>query len=345
MSSTNNCNYEEFRTDLIKRFFNTQSYFFLSLSAHLQKISDTANKITEQDYLVVSQVLERLIDSENPSSQLSSLNEIDCFRNFSACLDENCRKLFLPDHTPEEIEATIDILANNFSCTLIEIIHHEQDSSRLFKIFAIPSPKREFENTDSFDFQTETPTSTRDERITNFRYDADLYFRVADEAIEQLASNQNSRIALENLELASYSLKGLARKLGLELLAKLPELTEEIVKKIISLHIVPAKETYGNIKKVFSLLKITTVVNKSIEKKFLALSRELMRISRSLDELKSTQDEEIHERENGSRNRSNLLSWRTGRARPLAISSFVAQKQNGMDTETNDLTAADCLNA
>lgn len=385
MSSIIEEKYEDFRVDLIKRLFNTQSFFFLSLSTQLLKISDFADKATDEDYLKVSQILDRLIDSDNPTSKLSLLSEIDSFHDFSENLELGFRKLFQSELNPEEIKATIKKLATDLALALADSIHNEQDCSQLFKIFAISATKSEpgntnipdsedsnsnikeeqpaiethtqffhkheedeklVQKTDSFVARkTNPPAYSRDERVTNFRYEADLYFRVADEAIGQLESNKNSRIALENLELASYSLKGLARKLGLELFAKPPELIEEVVKKIILFRLPPVDEICMTIKKAFSLLKITTLINESVEKEFLELCRALMRVSRSLDELKSTREEGNHEHENHSQDRPSLQGWRTGRSKPLKINSLVVQKQNGTDTETNDLPTADFLNS
>ncbi|MFQ5630390.1 MAG: hypothetical protein ACE5I1_16585, partial [bacterium] len=177
-----------------------------------------------------------------------------------------------------------------------------------------------FEHKQNIDLQDDSAATmpsakaahVKDDRMANFRHEADLYFRVVDEAIEQLLLNKQSRIAFENLELAAYSLKGLARKLGLEPLAKLPELVEELVGKIILLRIFPENDTYLTLKKAFTLLKKTADINEVEKREYRELDRTLLGLIRSLDEIEPTKSDKEMSVHTNPEVRQNLNGMRMG---------------------------------
>ncbi len=67
-----------------------------------------------------------------------------------------------------------------------------------------------------------------------FVAEAELYFGVFEEALARLKQQPHDPFALEDVELAAYSLKGLCRKLGLDRLALLPEAMEKYAAGLIS---------------------------------------------------------------------------------------------------------------
>ncbi len=77
MSSTTIQNQDEFKNELVKRFFNPQSYFFLCLSTQLQDISAVACDIDEDDYLIIGQIMQHFVESENPRQELSRFAVIE----------------------------------------------------------------------------------------------------------------------------------------------------------------------------------------------------------------------------------------------------------------------------
>ncbi len=70
--------------------------------------------------------------------------------------------------------------------------------------------------------------SRDDALIPLFQQEADWYFKVLFAALKQLKSQEKIQAALEDIELASSSLKRLARKFGIDKADRLPELIETI---------------------------------------------------------------------------------------------------------------------
>jgi hypothetical protein len=70
--------------------------------------------------------------------------------------------------------------------------------------------------------------------LERFLEEAELYFGVFDDALAVLKQDPSAQAALEDIELAAYSMKGQCRKLGLEALSRLPEAIEKYAARLIS---------------------------------------------------------------------------------------------------------------
>lgn len=494
MSSNNSENYETYRAELFKRFFDTDSYFFLCLSTSLQHISSKRDDFKEDDYFVIGKVIQVLVDSENPAQTLMQFHELPSFREYVNQLDDGIVRLQLPDLEQDAIHEIVEKIAEQFVQTFAEILSDRPSYKQLLRILGVPPRKKiisgvsdsdllkkstqdliaepdnheqtkfiapekngrakpessqhekvkngsdekrneekfasamdvadknkhariqpemskkatsahdlehgkdigEFEPTysqaDDSAFEEDADTremaenhpipsrerhaehaaeqtsingnldspfdgaswqnllnevaapqdadipasekpkdsvetfaqhrsvvqtadeqtavlskrsanaAKKDERYAEFRHEADLYFRVIDEALEQLMLNRKSRIAFENLELAAYSLKSVARKLGLEHLAKLPEQVEELIGKIVLLRVSPGNAAYVTIKRSFALIKNIRSQRDIETAEYRELSNSLLRLTRSMDELQKSKNE-------SGANRSN--QWRS----------------------------------
>ncbi len=122
----------------------------------------------------------------------------------------------------------------------------QEDDEELLKLIqeiGTPKSSSSIENFSELeeDKSTETPINdfvqdnqqTEDEveeasTYTIFQQEAALYYKILLDAVSQLKSEKNVQSALEDIELASSSLKQLAQKFGMEKIALLPELMESI---------------------------------------------------------------------------------------------------------------------
>ena len=130
MPNSKGSSYRQFRHELIKRFFHPKSYFFLCLSTQLQDISNVATDVTEEDYLLIGQVMQHLIDAANPEELLDRFKTLERFSDFHRTLEDSIHHLHQPGLSPEEMKQTIESLANDFVEVLIDVIHDPVEKNR-----------------------------------------------------------------------------------------------------------------------------------------------------------------------------------------------------------------------
>ena len=106
---------------------------------------------------------------------------------------------------------------------------------------------------------------------TIFSREASLYFKLILNAVAQLKSAGNTQICLEDIELASSSMKQLARKFGMEKIAYLPEVIESIGLQANKLNVRVPLSTLETIENGISLLKIFDPKDAAHKVKFTAI--------------------------------------------------------------------------
>ncbi len=134
MTNAQTYDFEEFREELIRRFFNTHSYFFSCFSKQLKNLSTLTKDIQEDDYFLIAQVLEFLKNSENPLGELKRLAEIERIHDFEHALDETIHKLRQPNLQTGEMKEEINLLAIDLVDALVEIIHEMATKKKLLEI-------------------------------------------------------------------------------------------------------------------------------------------------------------------------------------------------------------------
>ncbi|RMD98371.1 MAG: hypothetical protein D6814_07700, partial [Calditrichaeota bacterium] len=134
---------DQFRKELIRRFFHPKSYFFLCLSTQLQDISNIAKDVTEDDYFIIGQLMQHLIDADDPSEELKKLQVLDRFNDFHFTLQEALNHLHQPGLAPEDMKQTIEGLANDFVEVTIDVIHDAVQKKRLIHIITQETPSSE----------------------------------------------------------------------------------------------------------------------------------------------------------------------------------------------------------
>ncbi len=123
--------FQDFRDELIRRFFNPRSYFFLCLSTQLQDVDHIAADISEDDYLLIGQIMQRLVDSPQPEKELSALKILTRFQDFHHTLDESLHHLYQPGLSPDEMKQIIEGIAHDFVEVLIDVLHDPVEKKRL----------------------------------------------------------------------------------------------------------------------------------------------------------------------------------------------------------------------
>lgn len=154
-----------FKEEIVQRFFHPKSFFFLCLSTHLQDTSSIATDITEEDYLIIGQLMQSLVEAPSASTFLEELSRLERFADFSHHLNEGLRHLRENALTPEDIKHTIEGLANDFVESLIDVIHSADENARLREILGLASDKESHMDTDiapasAHDLQQESPELT-----------------------------------------------------------------------------------------------------------------------------------------------------------------------------------------
>lgn len=140
--------FAEFRRELIRRFFNPQSYFFLCLSTQLENVSAIAADLSEDDYLLIGQLMDMLVNHENLSEKLEQLSALERFRDFHDNLEEGVMQLRESEPSPEEMKYTIEGMAHFMVDALVDILHSPPSRDRLIQIIREESSPDETEPID-----------------------------------------------------------------------------------------------------------------------------------------------------------------------------------------------------
>jgi hypothetical protein len=137
---------DDFRKELIRRFFNPQSYFFLCVSKQLQNVPSIAKDINEDDYLLIGQVLEELVQAGDVSGKLELLSKLRRFQDFCEYLEEGVLQLRELEPSPETMKQTIQGMAHFMVDTLIDILHEAESREQLVELIGkrnlLPSADR-----------------------------------------------------------------------------------------------------------------------------------------------------------------------------------------------------------
>ncbi|KAA3662968.1 MAG: hypothetical protein DWQ10_01240, partial [Calditrichaeota bacterium] len=134
MASKQPYDFAKFREELIRRFFNSQSYFFSCFSQQLKNLSSLAKDIDEDDYFLIAHVLEFLKNSDNPFKEINKMGEIERIHDFTIFLDETLTKLRQPNLPTSEMQEAIKLLAIDLVDALIEVIHDMTTKKQLLQI-------------------------------------------------------------------------------------------------------------------------------------------------------------------------------------------------------------------
>ncbi|MCA9735194.1 hypothetical protein KC799_23865 [candidate division KSB1 bacterium] len=162
MTNVQPYDFVKFREELIRRFFNTQSYFFSCFSQQLKNLSSLAKDIEDDDYFLIAQVLEYFKNSENPFHEINKMGEIERIHDFEIFLDETITKLRQPNLPTSEMQDAIKLLAVDLVDTLIEVIHDITTKKQLLQIIT-----GDVELEVSVEADTRVPEKIKENKVVN----------------------------------------------------------------------------------------------------------------------------------------------------------------------------------
>jgi len=118
----------------------------------------------------------------------------------------------------------------------------------------------------------------------DFVEEAEMYFQFTKRAFSLLRENIENQRAYEDIELACYSLKILARKLGYEYVARIVDQTEVIFKKVLSRELLLKKENISYISDVILKIEELGKQNRLSDKDVLPWASEVLATLSSFEE-------------------------------------------------------------
>lgn len=127
----------EFEKELIRRFFNARSYFFLCLSERLREELPLDSPGSEEQYALVAALLERLQGAEDPRLELEGLAAIPEFRDYTNVLDRHIQLFKSRAMAADELKAAIEGLATHFLRALLSALRTPQGKNILSEYLGI----------------------------------------------------------------------------------------------------------------------------------------------------------------------------------------------------------------
>lgn len=213
------------------------------------------------------------LSGDDDEELLKLVQDVD-FKNFSSLpdhsqntddIDNACfeKDNFIENDNPEySIDESDKLVAS--SNELFQIEDADNESPRDNSVEEV-NPEGSVHELDNLDQST----------IELFQGEAELYYKILLSAITQLKNEEKIQIALEDIELASSSLKYLAQKFGMDKLAALPELLE-LISIVANKHTlqIPQPVLQG-IEDGVNLLKDFEPINADHKTKFMSILAQL----------------------------------------------------------------------
>lgn len=129
----------EFERELIRRFFNARSYFFLCFSERLREELPPELPGSEEDYALVAALLDRLQSSDNPREELERLANLEPIRNYLGELDRSVQEFKQRPMPPDELKAAIEDVATAFLDAVLQSIRAPERRTRLAEYLGFTS--------------------------------------------------------------------------------------------------------------------------------------------------------------------------------------------------------------
>ncbi|MBN1350260.1 hypothetical protein JXJ21_12675 [candidate division KSB1 bacterium] len=130
-----------FCDELITRFFNSNSFFFLCLNAHLVHLESVPNqKISDEVFDLIQKLVQAVVGSSDKLSHLDRISEIlgINLRNF---FTTQIAQLKRADAGSDVISLTIDNIAADFSSMLLTSIQSEVAQNKIRTFLGHPPPE------------------------------------------------------------------------------------------------------------------------------------------------------------------------------------------------------------
>lgn len=123
-----------FRTELINRFFHTNSYFFRCLNRELESVLADPDHATSEAYLLLGSLFDKLVASQNKLALLETLAKLDGFEVFNETLDHGIDFLRNSSSDCEKLKKEIEDLAQSIFDAAANALREEETRNGLRKI-------------------------------------------------------------------------------------------------------------------------------------------------------------------------------------------------------------------
>ncbi|MFQ5823772.1 MAG: hypothetical protein ACE5JB_06935 [bacterium] len=222
-------------------------------------------KESQQSYLTELEQSNFSVENKEKSIKKNQLN--------------NNSDFILPGEDDEEIISLVrEISKNNQKEDISESKTTDfGDSQPLISINK--TEKQELKNEKSEPLAPKIVEPSFDDQLIAFKEEADLYFSIIEEALNTLETQADNKTALDDLELASYSLYGLTLKLNLEPLGKIPASIEGLIKNIISKKSLLSDKERILIKKAYQHFRSLTRIEETEKRQYKELLSSLQALN------------------------------------------------------------------
>ena len=101
----------DFEKELVNRFFNPRSYFFLCVSEHLRDRRPLDEPGAEEEYALVAALMDHLVNAEDTREELKKLATAEPFAEYLRILEESVERFRREALPPPKLKAAIENVA------------------------------------------------------------------------------------------------------------------------------------------------------------------------------------------------------------------------------------------
>ncbi len=127
----------DFEKELVKRFFNPRSYFFLCVSEHLRSRRPLDEPGAEEEYTLVAALMDRLVNADDPRDELKKLSAAEPFAEYLRILEESIERFRTEALPPEKLKAAIENVAVLFLDATLACLEDTSCRMNLFGFLGI----------------------------------------------------------------------------------------------------------------------------------------------------------------------------------------------------------------
>jgi len=133
----NELSIENFRNELINRFFHPDSYFMHCFSHHLQAFLDKGGNSNNNEYLLVGNLMDKLVACQNAIEELESVLALPGFEPFNERLTKGIHYLYESDLEPEKMKIEIESLAQSMFSSAVAALQNKESNDEMKSLLGI----------------------------------------------------------------------------------------------------------------------------------------------------------------------------------------------------------------
>jgi len=133
----NELSIENFRNELINRFFHPDSYFMHCFSHHLQAFLDKGDNSNNNEYLLVGNLMDKLVACQNAIEELESVLALPGFEPFNERLTKGIHYLYESDLEPEKMKIEIEGLAQSMFSSAVAALQNKESNDEIKSLLGI----------------------------------------------------------------------------------------------------------------------------------------------------------------------------------------------------------------